>query len=356
MHGRCQIPRTGAMIMALLTVAAVVVMNGSAPAAAQTREGFAQPVTFKVFNATTKGPGAVDRLTIDYLTARPNNIIDTRPSGSTFTIPAVPLRDAGRYIVTAWWQNVPYWFSFQGKQMAADTLTLNVFGTTEDLQGVAVTGMNLVVQRKGETLELEYLLQIDNTTSPQQTVMSTDHTLVMNVPQGLAGIDATYRRGPDPTPIPTDAVGGGRLGLAVPLTWGKNTVRLTGRVPWVEGMKLPVGFNIPVKAWSLLVSPDWIEVRAMGLEPDPSADFQGYGRFRGPEIEAGRQMAVMLSGGGGQGAPAAHVFATTADSGATGQGEQEPSAQQGKAGFPLRLLLVLALVALILLFVANRRR
>ena len=355
MHGRCQIPVVARTILAALAVAAAIGSSGIPSAHAQTRDGFAQPVTFKVVNATTRSPGAVDRLTIDYLTARPNNIVDTRPSGSTFTIGSVPLRDAGQYIVTAWWQNVPYWFSFTGREMVADTLTIHVFDTFDDLQAVTVTGLNLVVQRQGETLKLEYMLQVDNATSPQRTIMASDHTLTMAVPGGLQDIDATYRRGPDPTPIATGSLGTDRLGLSVPLTWGQNTIRLTGRVPWSEDMTLPVGFNVPVRTWSLLVSPDWLEVQGLGLEPDPSSEFQGYGRFRGPEIEAGRRVTMKLSGGGLQGTPEAHVFATAGDSTASGSDEETAADQGGGMGFPLRLVLVLALVGLILLFVANRR-
>ncbi len=357
MHGRCQIARAvstnfSGWLTALCTVASFLLV---CPLGAQTLDGFSQPVTFKIANATSHGPGAVERLTIDYITARPNNIVDVRPSGSTFTIPAVPLRDAGQYIVTAWWQKVPYWFSFKGREMVADTLTIHVFDTTDSLQDVAITGLTLVAQRQGDSLKLEYLLEIQNSSSPQQTILGRDFTLAMAAPGGLEEPDASYSRGPDPTPITTTRIHGGQLGLAVPLTWGKNTIRLVGRVPWDEGLNLPVGFNIPLETWSLLVSPDWVQVNAMGLDPDPSAAFKGYGRFRGPAIDADRELAVRLTSGEHQEGTMGKIFTSDADSGAENEATPAPESQKSSGGLPMPLILVLALIALILLFVASRK-
>lgn len=354
MHGRCQRANLVLLTAALLVTVAASLFPAPPTVRAQTQDGFAQPVTMRVLNATSGGPGAVERLTIDYMTARPNTIADVRPSGSVFTLPAVPLRDGGEYIVTAWWQNVPYWFSFRGRQMAADTLTIHVFDTTGDLDAVRVTGMNIVVQRRGELLTLEYLLKLENATSPQMTVLDPDGTLSVAVPAGLERPEATYRRGPDPTPIPI-TLAGGSMRLAAPLTWGQNTLHVTAHVAWREGLELPVGLNVPVESWSLLLSPDVMEAVAPDLMPDPSADFPGYARYKGPQLEAGRPLAVRITGGAQSAAQQGELFASGADSGGTG--EQAPTVPEGAggAGLPLRLILILALVALILLFVANRR-
>ncbi len=352
MHGRCQLTR--AISTALLMALAGACLTASS-SLAQNREGFSQPVTFKVHNATTRAPGAVQRLTIDYLTSRPNNIVDMRPSGSAFTIPAVPLRESGQYIVTAWWQDVPYWFSFRGREMAPDTLTLNVFDTTGDLKDVNMTGMNLVAQRQGDTVKLEYLLEIDNANAPQRTVLGPDFTLAMAIPAGTSELTATYSRGPDPTPILTTAIGGDQLGLTVPLTWGKNTIRLQCRTPWNEGLTLPVGFNIPLQAWSFLVAPAWTQVSAMGLEPDPAAAFKGYGRFRGPVIAADRQIELRLSGKEADTGPAGKIFTAESDSNGGEVAQQLPQSSSTRTHLPVPLILVLALIVLILLFVANRR-
>lgn len=354
MHGRCQRADLGLVTAALILTVAISLFPAPPAARAQTQDGFAQPVTLRVLNATSGRPGAVERLTIDYMTARPNTIADVRPSGSVFTLPSVPLRDGGEYIVTAWWQNVPYWYSFRGRQMAADTLTIHVFDTTGDLAAVRVTGMNIVVQRRGELLTLEYLLKLDNATSPQMTVLDSSGTLTLAVPADLDRPEATYRRGPQPTEIPVTSAGAS-LRLAVPLTWGQNTVHLTAAVPWHDGLELPVGLNVPVDQWSLLLSPDVMEATAPDLMPDASADFPGYARYRGPQLEADHPLTIRIAGGPQDAGAQGNLFSAGEDSTAAEDAAAAGQPASGGAGLPLRLILILALAALILLFVANRR-
>jgi len=341
-------------VLGIAMICGLVPEPWTASARAQTRDGFDASVTFRVFNATTQGPGAVDRLTIDYMTFRLNRILDTHPSGSTFTLEGVPLKDAGHYIVTAWWRDVPYWFEYRGGKMVGDTLTVNVFDATDDLQGVSQTGLNLVVHRRGELLDLEYLLQFNNATSPQRTVLADDRTLELAIPAGASNPEATYTRGPEPTPIAV-AARSDRLLLAAPLTWGKNTIRVTVQLPWAENLELPVGLNFPLESWSLLLSPDWLEAVGAGLEPAQSADFPGYARYHGPPVDAGRTLSVRLTGPDTQTGPKGNLFAAGEDSAATTTtpGDSESSGQG--IGVPVRLVLVLALFALILLFVASRR-
>lgn len=357
MHGRCQFARPIGWVLGIAMICGLVPGPWSTCARAQTRDGFDESVNFRVFNATTKGPGAVERLTIDYMTFRLNRILDTRPSGSTFTLEGVPLRDSGHYIVTAWWRAVPYWFEYRGGQMVSDTLTVNVFDTTEDLQGATLTGLNLVAHRRGELLELEYLLQLNNATSPQRTVLAGDRTLELAVPAGASNPEATYTRGPEPTPIAVTARGD-RLLLAAPLTWGKNTIRVTVQLPWAENLELPVGLNFPLESWSLLLSPDWLEAAAPGLDPAQAADFPGFARYLGPPVEAGRTLSVRLTGAAAQTGPEGNLFAAGEDSAAseatTTTADDFASSGSGTGGL-VRLVLVLALAALILLFVASRR-
>ena len=41
-------------------------------------------------------------------------------------------------------------------------------------------------------------------------------------------------------------------------------------VPWTESMNLPVGSNLPVAAWSVLASPEWLEVHSTDMEENDS--------------------------------------------------------------------------------------
>ncbi len=357
MHGRCQFSRARRtnLLTGVLALCVLACIFLSPPTWAQTQDGFTQPVTFKILNATSGGAGAVERLTIDYMSARANNIVDIRPSGSAFTIPAVPLRDAGQYIVTAWWQNVPYWFSYKGREMVADTLAIHVFNATADIHDAAITGLTVVAQRQGDSLKLEYLLEIVNSTSPQQTLLGDEYTLALAIPRGLELQEATFSRGPKPTPITTVNLPSGDLGLAVPLTWGKNTIRLSAILPWHEGLDLPVGSNLPVQSWGFMVSPAWVQVNAMGLQPDPAAGFSGYSRFLGPEIEANRRFSLRLNSGEHQEGKLGQIFATDPDSTASDTVLVPTGIDKPGSGIPLKLILVLALGGLILLFVAYRK-
>ena len=232
--------RSGFLIAGLglgMTLLLLVVL-GPVPAMAQSVDAFPGDVRIEIINATTGDPGNCERLTIDYISARANNLVDLRPSDTIFTIASVPLIEGGKYVVTAWRQGVPYFFSYRGRDMTGDTLTLHVFDTTDQLQDVVITGMNLVVQRQETVLRLEYLLQVNNRTGPQYTVLGSPHTFTILVPPGSEDLTAEYHRGLDPVAIPFAWVDSGKLGLTVPLTWGPNKIHITAAVPWSEGMEL----------------------------------------------------------------------------------------------------------------------
>ncbi len=44
----------------------------------------------------------MDRLTLEYLSARPDLVLDIQPQDSSFVVREVPVKDIGNYVVTAW--------------------------------------------------------------------------------------------------------------------------------------------------------------------------------------------------------------------------------------------------------------
>jgi hypothetical protein len=325
------------------------------PAVAQSVQGEPADLKFEIINATTGEPGTIDRMTIDYVSARRNGIIDFEPSGSSFIAPAVPIKDGGQYIVAVWHQGVPYWWSVRGRELTSKTTTLHIFDTTSELQNVSITGLNLVIRRQETLLRLEYMVQVSNTTSPQKTVSDRVATFELDFPPDATSIEATYRRGPDPTPFPADTRGSRRLSLAVPLTPGQNQIRIEAVLPWQEGMEIPMGSDLDIASWSLLASPEWLEVRAMELESGPGEKLPGFNRMSGPALEAGRHFPLQLFSGEHEATEATDLF--TQDSPAAANATDAADADgEGPGGFSLPLLLAGALIVIVIVAAIRRRR
>jgi len=347
-----RIPVAVAHLAAAALIAALVVTPGS-KAHAQAAQGATADLEFAVHDATTGRAGTVDRLTIEYLSARPDLVLDIQPQDTTFTVSEVPIKGEGKYVVTAWKDGVPYYFSRRGSELTAGPVTLNVFDTTTDRSAVRITGMNVFARIEESLLQLEVLLQVSNDASPQATVVGSPGSFGLALPAGLTDVSAEYHRGLEPTPVRT-AREGGLLELAVPLVSGTNKVRLTGTIPWQEGLVLTVGADVPVDAWSLMVAPDWAEVTNLELEPDPSGGAGGYKRFRGPELEAGRVVEVRLGSGRGTAGTTEKVFGSEAAGDSAAAAATPPAPGKKGGGLPLAVIIALAVVVLVL--VLRRRR
>lgn len=338
--------------LAVATLVAAVAATAVCKAHAQGVVGTPVDLQFAIRDATTGRGGTVERLTIEYLSARPELVLDIQPADTTFVTPQVPIKAVGRYVVTAWKDGVPYYFSRQGSELTAGPLTLNVFDTTTDRGAVHITGMNVVARHEESLLHLEILVQVQNDTSPQATVVGTPGSFGLALPAGATGVTAEYHRALEPTPVATTRQGN-LLELAVPLVSGANQVRLTGTVPWQEGLELTVGSDVPVDSWSLLVSPDWTEVVNLELEPDPDSSTGGFKRFRGPALEAGRVLAVRLGSGRTAAGPEEHLFASSEEESTAETPSAAPAGKKG-GGVPLPVIVALGIVVLVL--VLRRRR
>ncbi len=205
--------------------------------------------------STTGEPGLVDRLQIQYLSMRLEPVIDIRPTGSEFMVEAVPLRERGKYLVTAWFQNVPYYWDIKGQKLMTETTTLHVFETTDNLDTVSISGLTILFRKGSSLVNLEYMIRLENNNQPQRTVLGTGHTFALTLPVDAGNIAATYDRGPEPLPVPVTKLGDGRVGLQVPLTAGSTQVRVTANLPWQDSLEFPVGSNLAIADWGFMVSP-----------------------------------------------------------------------------------------------------
>jgi len=335
-----------------LTVA-VIGLGLATVASAQSDHGAPEDLEFEIVNATSNQPGSIERLVIEYSEFALRKVLDTRPEGSAFTVEAVPVKDIGKYIVTAWADGVPYFWSLRGSQLTDGPVVLHVFGTTTALENVQVAGLNVLIQRQESLLKVEYMLRVQNDSRPQATVKGSPATVELLVPPELTNITAEYTRGPEPIEVETRQRGE-RLGLVVNLTPGQNQIHVRGSLTWREGLVMKVGSNLPLAAWSLLTAPANLEARSFDLEHDTENQIPGYRRFMGPVLEADDFLEIELTSGQGAG-PAEDLFEQTDDSAAPGEPEATADEQKG-GGVPLPLLVLVPLLIIVIIIAARRRR
>jgi len=335
----------------MATVAGLVLFACTLPGLAQTAEGHPQDLSIEIINATTGEPGTVDRMVIEYITARRNSVADFQPDGSAFTARGVPIISKGKYIVTVWKDNVPYWWSKRGRELADGPVVLHVFDTVTRLEGVSLSGLNLVVRRQESIVRLEYMLQVANLAKPQVTANGYPSTFEIALPRGATEIVASYTRGPDPTDIKVD-YSGEKCGLSVPLTPGQNQIRLEAVVPWTDGMEIPVGANLPVTSWSVLASPEWLEVGSTDIEENDSEQVQGFRRFVGFPLESGESVTLRLNSGEQAAGPEEDLFTQEAPAANDSGAEQDAEAKGDGSQLPL----IFMGVVIIVIIVAVRRR
>ncbi len=336
---------------AMTAVVALVLLGGTLPGFAQTAEGHPQDLEIEIINATTGEPGTVDRMVIEYITARRNSVADFEPDGSAFTAHGVPVINNGKYIVTVWKDEVPYWWSKRGRELVDGPVVLHVFDTVSSLDGISISGLNLVLRRQESMLRLEYMLHVANLAKPQVTANGYPSTFEIALPPGASEIEAGYTRGPDPTSI---AVNFSRktAGLSVPLTPGQNQIRIEAVVPWTDGMEIPVGSNLPVNAWSVLTSPVWLEVGSTDIEENDSEQVQGFRRFAGFPLESGETVTLRLNSGEQAAGPGEELFTKEAPAEKDASTEADADAKEGGSQLPL----ILMGIVIIVIVVAVRRR
>jgi len=322
----------------VILLLAPLLAPGSAPA--QNLVGEPTDLQFTVRDATTGQPAAPERLMMQYVAGRLNTVLDMKPGGAEFTAPAVPVKDIGQYIVTLWYQGVPYWWQKRGSDLAAGPVALDVFSVSESLDAATITGLNLIVRHRETTADLELMVEVTNLAKPQATLDRGSGTFELELPAGATDIEASYQRGPEPTPVAV-SLAGTRASIGMPLTPGANQLRLKARAPWDGAFDLPVGSNLPIDAWSLLTAPASVTVEADGMQGPDEQSVPGFVRRAGPALAPGRAFTVRLQSGVAAGEPEP-LFSDTAP--AADPATDAAKKPEGGRRFPAALVLLAALI------------
>ncbi len=335
----------------LLAFSLMVMGTGLVPA--QSFKGNSIDLQFEIINATTDQPGSIDRLILQQATIRLEPIFDIRPTGSLFDVPNVPMDDRGKYFLTAWCQEVPYYWSLRGRNFKEKPVKLHVFDTVSGLADVAIVAMDLLVRKTQSLLELEYLIQVENLARPQVTVVGEPY-VSLTLPAGARNATLIAGNGPEPVELEISSLPGGRANLAVPMTTGRNPMRLKTTVEWSEGMIIPVGANVPIGGWSLVATPANLDIQAFDLVPTDITGEHGHLRFKGPSVAADESFSFHMATISGTGQEEELFTQTTAQE---DEATEEPTnrAEDDDDGFPF-VTLTPILVIIIVLAVRRRRQ
>lgn len=119
---------------------------------------------------------------------------------------------------------------------------------------------------------------------------------------------------------------------------------------------MPVGSNLPVAAWSLLMSPPSVAVETTELQAPDETTVPGFVRRAGPALAAGQvACSLRLLAGAPAGKPEP-LFKTSPDSAAPAGELPAPTGAAEKRGLPLPLAGLAVLIIIGGLIFARRRR
>ncbi len=336
----------------VLLITLTFLVLASSMSAAQSVTGDPADLEFEIINATTGQPGSIERLLLQYSSSSISPILDIEPRGSLFEVPAVPVLDRGKYIMTAWAQGVPYYWSLRGRDLLKSPVQLHVFDTKDGIEDVTIVGMNLLVRQTESLLQVEYLLQIDNAARPQVTLNGRPHVM-LNLPRGLERATLSFGNGPDQEKVELTGLSGGMTALDIPLTTGRNKVQLVGSMAWQDGVEIPVSANVPIQDWSLMASPEHLNIQAFDLETDNSAQVSGYTRLKGPAVDADESFQFRIFDSPGAGAEE-ELFTQNGDELENNDDNSAKSDKEKDKGFPFVVLTPIFVVFLVI--VMRKRR
>ncbi len=342
---KCQTPVK--FLLALL-----LMVLGTGLVAAQSITGDPVDLEFEVINATTGQSGTISRLLMQYSSIRLEPIFDIEPSGSLFEVPGAPIKDRGKYIMTAWRQGVPYYWSLRGRDLKEKPVKLHVFDTASGLDDVTIVGLNLLMRKTQSLLEMEYLIQVENSARPQVSIVGEPRVSLI-LPAGARSATLSYGNGPEPEELEITSLPGGRAHLAVPLTTGRNPMRLKTTVEWSEGMTIAVGANVPIRSWSLMASPVNLDIQAFDLVPTDISGETGHLRYKGPEVAAEESFTFRMATLSGTGQEE-ELFTQNTDQEDKSTEESTNKEEDEDNGFPFVAFTPILIIIIVL--AARRRR
>jgi len=338
--------RPGTMVLVLC----VALVAFASPAAAQgdvILDRLPMDVTVRVVDAATGETVRAERVLVREPGPIQTTVAESFDVDGTVTFEGLMLHTFKPYVVSAWVQGVAYHAQQNGQAfLDGQEITVHAFPQSEDLAGVIVTGMNVVVRRQESGFDLEYVLQIENRSRPQRTIPAGALPVQLALPPGLERTVCEVRRGPDPLTGELQATAGGLHGVAMDLPPGPARVTVRGLLT-AERIEVPVAVNLPVEAWSLLAWPASLEVRSFDLERDRDSDYPEFSRWKGPALEPGQRLNVSVAA-----SPDAAGLAV-AEPDAT-EPRPVPSTSPQRRRFPW--LTLIAAVVLMTAYIAWRRR
>lgn len=312
------------IILAITALAA-----GSGPAQDAILERLEATARVRVELGTTGTAARAERVMVREVGAVMSTLAEAVDVEGEVTFEDVQVFNFKPYIVSAWVDGVAYHVKVTGQVfLDGKAAVVHAFEQTDDLTGLAVTGMNVVVREREDGFELEYIVTLENQSRPQRTVRAEALPLRLALPKNLRGIEVEVDNGPDPLTGSLRPADGGLTGVATALPPGEARVTVRGDVPAVDRIELSVELNLPVETWSLLAWPASLEVRSFDLERDPSNTYAEFSRWRGEALVPGDETEITVS------APAAAsaepVFAEA------GQADPSPAPRptRGRRGFP----------------------
>ena len=339
----------GGVVTGLAVLVALGAPGGVTAAQEAILERLPTSVTVNVVDGPSGQPVRAERVLVREPGAVTTTVAEHGDVDGSVTFPDLMLLNFKPYIVTAWVQGVAYHAEQTGQAFRdGKTLTVYAFPQTDDVAGIVVVGMNVIVRERQNGLGLEWVLQLDNRTRPQRTVPAAALPLRLSLPAGLQGVAVEVGRGPDPLSATLQDTDGGLKGVAVDLPPGPARVTVRGFVTAAR-VDLTVAVNLPVEAWSLLAWPALLEVRSFDLERDTSHSGTEFARWRGPTLAPGQRVTASV---GLPASVAAHLEATA-------PAEAAPEAAPARADgprFPVRTLIAAVLLIGLYVWWKWRRR
>jgi hypothetical protein len=243
------------------------------------------------------------------------------------------------HIVSAWVEGVAYHTKVNGQVfLDGQPAVVHAFEQTDDLTGLSITGMNVVVRHREGGYEMEFIATVDNQSRPQRTIRASALPVRLALPPALRSIEVEVDNGPDPLTGTLRSAGGGMQGVATALTPGEARITVRGDLRTEGSVDFTVASNLPVAKWSLLAWPASLEVRSFDLERDRSNAYPEFSRWLGKPLEPGDEVDVTVNMPAA--AAAEPVFAESAPDETETTDQPEPEGR----GFPWITVIVAVLL------------
>jgi hypothetical protein len=251
-------------------------------------------VTVLVLDAESREPVHAERVLVREPGPVTTTVADQSDVAGEITFRGLMLYNYKPYTVSVWVDGVVYHAQQTGQAfLDGEPAILHAFAQTDQLDGLVIEGMNVIVREREGGFGLEYVLRLENRSRPQRTITAAALPVRLVLPPGLQRTEVEISRGPDPLTAALQPTGDGLHGVPVDLPPGSARVTVRGFVAG-ERIELGVGTNLPVEAWSLLAWPAVLEVRSFDLQRDRDTSYPEFARWRGPTLAANQRVTATV--------------------------------------------------------------